>query len=177
MTTRCIAVVGMNGAGKTVFGKRLASKLGWKRTDTDRVFEEQSGDHHAFIERHGWEEFRQKEEQIVLDALQPGYVVTLSGGAIESPAVRAALKDRAVVLWLQADAQRIKRHLDRARVERPEFKDGIDHAAVETMLTARNPHYEAVADIRIPATIPFAQQVPVAMLELQKYDPTTDPRR
>ncbi len=51
--TRCIAVIGTNGAGKTVFGKRLASKLEWKRVDTDRVFEERHGDHYAYITRHG----------------------------------------------------------------------------------------------------------------------------
>lgn len=168
--TRCIAVVGMNGAGKTVFGKRLASKLGLKRIDTDKVFQERHGDPHAYIETHGWEKFRMEEEKIVLEAIQPGYVAILSGGAIESPAVRAALKEHAVVLWMQANAKRITKHLQRAKVTRPEFKTGVKHDAVEEMLNARNPHYEAVADIIIPATIPFARQVPVALQELKKVE-------
>lgn len=174
---KAIAIVGMNGSGKSVFGKRLASKLQWKRADTDRLFEDQYGDHHAFIERHGWEEFRQKEERIVLDALQPGHVVILSGGAIESPAVRNALKEKAVVLWLQANPKRLHRHLKRAKVARPEFKEGLHRERITELTEARNPHYEAVADIVIPASIPFAKQIPTAIIALQRYDGTPDPRR
>ena len=173
----CIAIVGMNGAGKTVFGKRLSAKLGWKSVDTDRVFEKKHGDPHTFIAARGWEEYRREEERIVLEIFLPGFIVILSGGAIESAAVRKALDEQAVVIWLQADARRIKRHLQRAKVTRPEFAGGIGHDEVEDMLNARNPHYEAVADIVIPPGIPFARQVPVAMLELRNYGHAPDPRR
>lgn len=173
--TRCIAVVGMNGAGKTVFGKRLGAKLGWKRVDTDKEFEKLHGDQHAYIEKHGWETFRREEERIVLEALAPGQVAILSGGAIESPAVRAALKEKAIVLWLQANAKRITRHLKKAKVTRPEFKKGVRHEAVENILATRTPHYASVADIVIPASIPFARQVPVAIMRLHGEKP--DPRR
>ncbi|NOS66931.1 MAG: hypothetical protein HOO67_01000 [Candidatus Peribacteraceae bacterium] len=175
--SRCIAVIGMNGAGKTVFGKRLAAKIGWKRADTDRVVKEKHGDHHEFIGEHGWEKFRTEEERIVLDSLKPGYVVILSGGAIESPIVRSTLKDRAVVLWLQADHRRIHRHLTKAKVSRPEFADGLHPSKVKDMLETRDPLYKAAANIVLPASVPFARQVPVAMIELQKYGRTLDPRR
>lgn len=172
-----IAIVGMNGSGKSVFGKRLASKLHWKRADTDTLFEQHHGDHHAYIEKHGWEKFRKEEGRIVLDALRPETVVILSGGAIESSAVRTALKEHATVIWLQASPKRLHRHLQRAKVTRPEFKEGLHRGRVASLAEARNPHYAALADITIPASVPFAKQVPTAIIALQRYDVLPDPRR
>ncbi len=165
---RCIAVVGMNGAGKTTFGKRLAGKLGMKRFDTDRAFEEKHGDHHQFIGKHGWDRYRSEEERIVLDALMPGFVVILSGGAIESSAVRSALKEHAIVIWLQAGSKRIHKHLQRAKVARPEFAAGLHRGKVDELTEARNPHYEDVADIAVAPSVPFSGQIPFALKELEK---------
>lgn len=165
---RCIAIVGMNGSGKSVFGKRLASKLGMKRIDTDHVFDQKHGDHHQFIEKNGWESYRAEEEKIVLDALTPGHVVILSGGAIESPAVRAALKEHATVIWLQAGPKRIHKHLQRAKVARPEFAEGLHRGKVDELTQARDPHYEDVANIAIAPSVPFGGQIPFALKELEK---------
>ncbi len=166
---RCVAIVGMNGVGKTSFGKRLASTLGMKRIDTDQLFEKTHGNTHDYIAKNGWETYRVAEEKIVLQALRPNHVVTLSGGAVESPSIRAALKDRAVVIWIQAGPKRIHKHLERAKVARPEFADGLHHDAVKTMVEARNPHYEDVADIVLFPSTSYAQQLPVALRELEKF--------
>ena len=166
---RCIAIVGMNGAGKTNFGKRLASKLGMLFSDTDALFEKTHGNTHKFIEEHGWDAYRKEEETIVLGALEADHVVILSGGAVESPTVRARLKERAVVLWIQAHAKRIHEHLKRAKVARPEFADGIHREKVDSMLETRNPLYKEVANILLFPSTPFARQIPVALTELKKF--------
>jgi len=91
--------------------------------------------------------------------------------------VRKALEGRAIVIWLQAGAKRIKKHLARAKVSRPEFAEGLHREKVQSMLDTRDPLYKAAATIVIPASIPFAKQVPTAMLELQKHGLSPHPRR
>lgn len=166
---RCIAIVGMNGSGKSVFGRRLASALGMRRADSDQLFKKLYGDAHAFINTHGWDDYRRAEEPLILESLVPGNVVILSGGAVESPAVREALSAHALVIWLQAGPKRIHAHLQRAKVARPEFKDGLHRNTVDTLLETRNPHYEEVADIIIPPSVPFSRQVPLALEEIAKF--------
>lgn len=166
---RYIAVVGMNGSGKSVFGKRLASALNMRRADSDRLFKVSKGDAEAFIKTHGWKAYRSAEEPLILATLVPGTVVILSGGAVESPAIRAALKERAIVIWLQANPQRLHEHLQRAKVARPEFSGGLHTGKIHDLSETRNPHYEEVAGILIPPSVPFPRQVPVAIKELEKY--------
>ena len=161
--SHCIAVVGMNGVGKSHFGRRLAARLGMRRVDTDVELRRRQGDEHAFIEAHGWEAFRKGEEATVLDCLRPGAVVVLSGGAVESPAVRAALKKRAVTLWLHAGFHRVHKHLKAARRERPEFKGGVEEKAAREVLARRTPLYRGCADVVVHEHVPFRRQVTVAV--------------
>lgn len=165
----CIAIVGMNGIGKSNLGKRIAAKLQKKRIDTDIVFRKKYGKEPAYIQAHGWEAFRKKEEEIVCASLLPDHIVILGGGAVESPAVRAALKEKAIVLWIQAEHKKVHKHLNEAKVTRPEFQGDITEEAVGELLDARNPLYEEVADIRLFPSIAFRDQVRVAIDLLRKY--------
>jgi lipoprotein signal peptidase len=158
----CIAVVGMNGVGKSNFSKKLASELAFKRIDTDTVFRETYSNEPDFIEKHGWEEYRKRERDIVLAALKPGFVVVLGGGAIESQEVRQALKKKAKVLWLQAGAERVAKHLAEAKRQRPEFSPALQTKSVEQLLEARNPLYREVADVTLFEHVPFRRQIQVA---------------
>lgn len=165
----CIAIVGMNGIGKSNFGKRLASRLGMKRIDTDLEFRKTHGTEQQYIDTHGWDAFRNAEAEIVCRSLLPGHVVILGGGAVESPAVRAALKEHAKVLWIQAGHKRTHKNLKAANLERPEFKDGMTHAAVKTLLQTRNPHYQEVADVSLPPHVRYRDQVETAAGLLQRF--------
>lgn len=165
---RCIAVVGMNGVGKSHFGKNLAAKLQRKCIDIDREFEKTHGDIHRFIESHGWEAFRKAEQELVPTWLEPAYVVVLGGGAIESPEVRRLLKEHAVVIWIQAGKKHVQRNLRVAKVERPEFKGRDMPAAVEELLRSRTPLYQEVADIPLFPYLRYSQQVSMALQLLER---------
>ena len=73
----CVAIIGMNAVGKSRLGKRIASKLGLKRCDSDTVFTKEHGNPQEYIKNFGWETFRKLEEEIVLGALQPGYLIII----------------------------------------------------------------------------------------------------
>src|SRR5262249_18756696 len=96
-----IAVVGMRGAGKSNLARRLASRLTLHCTDVDKIFEEKHGPIKEFVALKGWPAFRSEEERLVREALKPGHVVSLGGGACESAATRKFLKDHATVVWIQ----------------------------------------------------------------------------
>jgi|GEM_PF-2032061 len=156
---RCIAIVGMNGVGKSNFGKSLASKLHRTCIDIDKEFTKAHGDIHAFIATYGWEAFRLAEQEIIPARLKPQYVTVLGGGAIESVEVRRMLKEHALVLWMQGGHKQVRRNLTRAKVARPEFKEKNLSSAVKELLQARTPFYAEVADIVLPPNVRYSQQV------------------
>ncbi len=159
----CIAVVGVNAVGKSNFGRRLASRLKRPRIDTDTVFRQRHGGIAAFLESHGWGAFRRAEEAIVLETLQPGRVVVLGGGAIESVHIRHTLQHQSIVVWLHAGPDRVLRHLQEARRPRPEFPPPITRAKVAEVLHRWDPLFREVATVTIDDHVPFARQIPVAL--------------
>jgi len=165
----CIAIIGMNAVGKSSFGKRLASKLHLVRIDTDAVFKKQHGDQQQHIRQHGWEAFRAQEEEIVLASFRPGHVVVLGGGAVESKAVRCALKEKIAVIWLKASAPYVEKYIKAAKRPRPEFAKGTPKEVAKELLAKRDPHYQDIADIIIHEHIPFQQYLPFAIAEVNKY--------
>jgi len=164
---KTIVIVGMNGVGKTKFGKKLASKLHMKAIDSDSAFRKIHSDEKEFIQKNGWEAFRNIEQEIICEWLQPGFIIITGGGAIESPAVRTALKQYTVI-WMQAGKKRITRHLTEAKRPRPEFSDTDLKEHVKHLLEKRDPLYKEVATIIIQENVHFSKQVPVAMKELEK---------
>tara|TARA_Y100000310_G_scaffold204046_1_gene204329 strand:- start:1542 stop:2132 length:591 start_codon:yes stop_codon:yes gene_type:complete len=172
-TQWCVAIVGMNGVGKTRLGKRLASKLHLKRLDSDALFLKRHGDPKQYIKEHGWEAFRKLEEVIILNALKPGHLVVLSGGAIESETVRNSLKQNAAVLWIHAHPKRVTKQIREAKKERPEFAGGAVEHVAKKLVGERDHLYQEVANITIHKNIPFNQFVPISIAELRKHFRTT----
>ena len=159
----------MNATGKSRFGKRLASKLGLKRIDTDTVLKKELGDLKSFIAKEGVEAFREKEMQLVLSSLEKGSLIVLSGGAIESHKVRAALKERSATIWIQAGLTKVTRNIEKAKRERHEFAEGSPSKIAAELLAQRNPLYQEVASITIHEGVRYQQFLPIAIAELRKY--------
>lgn len=145
-----IAIVGMRGAGKTTFGRALAAHLGSAFVDTDEQFERTHGPIAAFVAKHGWPAFRAIEERTVAAALRTATVVATGGGAIESAATRAQLRDRAFVVFLAADADLLRRRI--ADSDRPSLTDASPTAELDDILARRLPIYRslATATIHVP---------------------------
>ncbi|KAF8918139.1 type I 3-dehydroquinase-domain-containing protein [Mucidula mucida] len=91
-----IVLIGMRGVGKTTLGTLAAKALGWELLDTDQILEKQQRMSISdFIAKHGWEEFRKAESQIVTDILRVrhvGKVIATGGGVVELEANRNLLK-------------------------------------------------------------------------------------
>src|SRR3954471_20990857 len=95
-----IVFIGFMAAGKTRAAQAAAERLELGVIDTDELLERELGEPiESFFEREGEEEFRRREERLVVSALDalaaqvggPSSVVSLGGGAVERVAVQRAL--------------------------------------------------------------------------------------
>ncbi len=142
---RHVALVGFMGAGKTTLGAEAAPLLGRAFEDVDAAVERSAGDDIAALFRaQGESAFRAAEEEETLRHLQAGgapSVLALGGGAVTSPAVRAALAQRAVTVWLDVDVD-----VAWKRVSGSARPLAQDEGAFRSLYDERQPLYREVAD-------------------------------
>lgn len=105
---RHVALIGFMGAGKTTLGEEAAERLGRPFIDLDRELEGSLGRSipEVFLEL-GEAQFRVLEAEKTLEALRsaPPAVLSLGGGVVTSPEVRATLQDRALTVLIDVDLE------------------------------------------------------------------------
>ncbi len=143
-----IILIGFMGAGKTTTARDLAALRGMCAHDADQLIEARAASTITeLFASDGEAAFRALEEDVVCELLGgvgAGDVVSMSGGAIGSAKVRAALADHRVV-WLDIDPKVAWRRVGGGR--RPLARD---RDAFEALHRSRTATYEALADAIIP---------------------------
>ena len=146
---RAVVFIGYMGAGKTTAASAAADALGHQALDVDRLVEERLGMPIGQVfAQDGEAGFRAAEEQVTLELLEAADapVLALGGGAVESEAVRRALV-RHLVVWIDIDPA--------TAWERCQGGDrplASDRTAFEERYQWREPLYESVADVVMPAS-------------------------
>jgi shikimate kinase len=147
---RVIVLVGMMGVGKSTVGRRLAARLGLPFVDADTEIEEA----HAgmtipeIFEIHGEPYFRDGEARVIARLLDGGpAVLATGGGAFMREETRSRIRDKAISIWLKADADIIMRRVKR-RADRPLLQTTDPAATVGRLIEEREPVYQH-ADITI----------------------------
>lgn len=142
-------LVGLPGSGKSTIGRRLAKALGVGLLDTDVAIEQRTGRSIADIfATDGEQEFRRIEEDVVRAALADhDGVLSLGGGAVTSPGVRAALAGHTVVYLEISAAEGVRR--TGGKTVRP-LLAGPDRAEkYRALMAKRAPLYRRVATMRV----------------------------
>jgi shikimate kinase/3-dehydroquinate synthase len=142
-----IVLLGGSGAGKTTLGRKLAFQLSLPFHDLDEVIEAREKRPVAAIFAEGGEAaFRALESTLLPDLLTAPAVVTLGGGAWESPLNRAAVPAAGFApLWL---AETPARAWERAGQD-PRRPLAQDRAAFLARWSARMPAW-SLADLILP---------------------------
>jgi shikimate kinase/3-dehydroquinate synthase len=103
---RHVAIVGFMGAGKSTLGWEVAERLGRRLVDLDHELARSAGRTiPELFEERGEVEFRVLEAQATIAALEnerPA-VLSLGGGAVETPKIRRALREHALTVHLEVD--------------------------------------------------------------------------
>jgi|ERR1700722_2038949 shikimate kinase len=146
---RSIVLVGMMGAGKSSIGRRVATRLAVPFVDADAEIELAADMTIAEIFAvHGEPYFRAGEARVIARLLERGpQVLATGGGAFMNGQTRAALKEKAVSVWLKADLDVLTRRLKR-RNDRPLLKTEDPVATLSNLLQMRDPIY-ANADVTV----------------------------
>ena len=147
---RSIVLVGMMGAGKSTIGRRLAARLRLPFLDADIEIEAA----HAGVTipeifaAHGEPYFRDGEARVIARLLDngPGVLAT-GGGAFMREETRGRIRDKAVSVWLKADADTIMKRVKR-RADRPLLQTADPAATIGRLIEERHPVYQ-LADITI----------------------------
>jgi shikimate kinase len=147
---RSVVLVGMMGAGKSTIGRRLAARLHLQFQDADAEIELA----HAgmtipeIFASHGEPYFRDGEARVIARLLDngPGVLAT-GGGAFMREETRGRIRDKAVSVWLKADAETIMKRVKR-RADRPLLQTADPAATIGRLIEERHPVYQ-LADITI----------------------------
>ncbi|MGZ5873323.1 MAG: shikimate kinase [Bradyrhizobium sp.] len=146
---RSVVLVGMMGAGKSTIGRRLSTRLGLPFLDADAEIEAAAGMSIPDIfESRGEPDFRDGEARVIARLLDSGpAVLATGGGAFMREETRDRIRDKAVSIWLKADADIIMRRVKR-RSDRPLLQTADPEATVERLISQREPIYQ-LADLTI----------------------------
>lgn len=136
------------GSGKSSFGRRLASQLGWDFVDTDATIEQLAGMTVAEIFKRCSEEcFRALEKQVIEEsaAREGDTVVSLGGGAVCREGVMEMLNNAGETLYLKMKPARLVGRMgELARARRPKIAGMNDEnllAYIEKTLPEREKYY------------------------------------
>ncbi len=166
-------LVGFMGSGKSSVGRLIARTLGGRFVDTDRLVVDRAGcDIPAIFARKGEAYFRAEETHALASLLDAtGLVVATGGGIVTVEGNAALLNGLGYVVWLDASEEVIWERVSR-NANRPMLHTENPRETVRKLLAARNPIYEAVADLRVDTTrlthMEVAEQVCAKVRELEK---------
>jgi shikimate kinase len=141
--TRSVVLVGMMGAGKSTIGRRLSLRLRLPFLDADTEIETAAGMSIPDIfEARGEPDFRDGEARVIARLLDSGPgVLATGGGAFMREETRSRIRDKAVSIWLKADADIIMRRVKR-RADRPLLQTADPEATVGRLIREREPVYQ-----------------------------------
>ncbi len=144
-----IVLVGLMGAGKSSVGRRLAKRLGLPFFDADQEIENAAGcSIDDIFSRHGEAAFRSGERRVITRLLNGGgHVLATGGGAFMDPETRAAISEKAISIWLNAELEVLLERVLR-RHNRPLLKQGDPEQILRGLIAERAPVY-ALADITV----------------------------
>ena len=155
-------LVGARASGKTTIGKALAKKLSLPFADTDQHLLDSAGRSvDQIVEAEGWPGFRQRESTAlreVADAHGGGCVVSTGGGMVLTEANRTLMRQRGMVVFLDAPVEVLAERLGRNPLnsQRPSLTGKGLVEEISDVLNERRPLYEAAAHHIVDASRPLS---------------------
>ncbi len=152
-TYRRLVLIGIRASGKSNIARRIAEDLGWKVYSLDAMLEEQFGEPIAqYVEKYGWQEFRQAElgiAQSLQDTME--CVLDCGCGIVEQSQAIDSLREHSFIVHVTADIETIIQRLERKQ-NRPLLSGATIRDDVVSNYTRRQPLYEQYAHATVDTT-------------------------
>jgi len=163
---KIILLVGMMGAGKTSLGRIIARRLELPFLDSDKEIEAMTGFTISdLFARYGEKEFRAGEERVMARLLNgKPCVLSSGGGAFLSPKTRSIATQKAVSVWIKAEADVISGRTE-GRTHRPLVPAADNKKIIERLVQECYPIY-AQADITIPSYDEHPSKTAIRLLKV-----------
>ena len=145
---KTIFLVGARAAGKTTMGKILANKLSFSFIDTDcHLLETTQKTVAEIVEKEGWEGFRARESQVLIETAKPHRVIATGGGMVLAEQNRQFMKQYGTVIFLSAPAATLAARLmkDPNVAQRPSLTGMSISDEMEKVLAELLPLYHDAA--------------------------------
>jgi len=128
--------------GKSVVGRKLARRLGWRFVDIDRAIEEEQGMKLPEIfEREGEAYFRKLEKRKLGDILsEENQVIATGGGAVVDDENLRLLKQKSFLVCLTASPETLLRRSGSGK-DRPLLEGDDRRKRIEALLARRRERY------------------------------------
>lgn len=162
-----VVLVGFMGAGKSAVAARLAERLGWSVTDTDRLIESEE---RRPIERifadAGEPYFREVERRVVAEALATTKVVVATGGGwAGDPDWVDAVPAQSLTVWLDVSTEEALSRVGPDPRDRPLLATEEGRRDAERKHESRRSSY-ALAMVRVDTNDQTVDDVSARILEV-----------
>lgn len=149
-----IVLIGFRGAGKSSFGRALAKITNLPFADIDEEVEFLIGEPIAqFVEKHGWQVFREVEQRVTHDFCRNfSGILATGGGTIENSKNLQNLKKTGTFVFLNPDFGKVRKYLLTSDKEkkRPRLNPSVSLAEeIDQMWNQRKAIYQATAEIEV----------------------------
>jgi shikimate kinase len=161
---------GMMGSGKSIVGKNLAKKIGFKFIDTDNFIEEKVGKtiNDIFTED-GERHFRKLEEKYIIDILKKTkYVISLGGGAIINNNIRKVIDNNSYNIYLKVEINTLMKRLSNSK-NRPLIFNKNLSLTLNKLIAQREKFYNK-ADLIIENEISVGGTINSILKKFKSYD-------
>lgn len=143
-----ITLIGMAGAGKSTVGQILATMLGWRFVDLDKlILQTQGTDHHSYMKQNGEEALKQLEEHLTMDLDFNRTVFAPPGSVIYSSKSMEKIGQESTAIYLMATPVVIEARLGDRLYENGII--GLEEKGLTAVMAERIPLYEKYAQYRI----------------------------
>jgi shikimate kinase len=156
-----IVLIGPRGSGKTTVAKQLAQHLQLQLISMDTIITNRAGmTIPALVRRYGWNRFRDLESAVAADLADCDHcIIDTGGGVVLRDLNTVYLKRNALVILLIADPATLINRIKEDRMRPALTPNNSFTEEMETILTARQPLYEAAADYIIDTSTHSIEQV------------------
>lgn len=149
---RRIALIGYRASGKSTLGPLVAHALGWDFVDMDDLLSASLGlSITAWVERFGWESFREREARMLVElSHREDVVVATGGGVVEREENRRRLRRDFFTVWIRCAPEILCRRLasdEKTTALRPSLTGRDVLSETAEVLKRRTPWYEASAHL------------------------------